>query len=159
MTQSCSAPAGLASAFRRVVISWHRRDWLEIAALAGVIAALHLVGFGTLIVLVAPHHFQVGTQVFGIGLGVTAYTFGLRHALDADHIAAIDNTTRKLMCDGNKPKAVGFYFAMGHSSMVLLTAVLVIGGAHAVSALLDEASPTRSALGLADTVASGGFCI
>jgi high-affinity nickel-transport protein len=58
------------------------------------------VGFGSLILLIAPHHYQVGTQVFGIGLGVTAYTFGLRHAFDADHIAAIDNTIRNLTADG-----------------------------------------------------------
>src|ERR1700709_1941268 len=57
----------------------------------------------------------------------------------------------------SKPKSVGFWFAMGHSTMVLLMVVLVIGGTHAVSALLDQASSTRSALGLAGTLASGGF--
>ena len=55
-------------------------------------------------------------QVFGIGLGVTAYTLGMRHAFDADHIAAIDNTTRKLMADGKRPLSVGFWFSLGHSS-------------------------------------------
>ncbi|WP_414685218.1 HoxN/HupN/NixA family nickel/cobalt transporter [Mycobacterium sp.] len=146
-----------ATVFRRLVSSWNRRDWLEVAGLVAVIALLHLVGFGALILLVAPHHYQVGQQVFGIGLGVTAYTFGLRHAFDADHIAAIDNTTRKLMADGTKPKSVGFWFAMGHSTMVLLMAVLVIAGTHAVSTLLNDDSPTRNALGLAGTLASGGF--
>jgi high-affinity nickel-transport protein len=130
---------------------------LQVGALAAVIAAVHIVGFGALILFVAPHHYQVGTQVFGIGLGVTAYTFGLRHAFDADHIAAIDNTTRKLMADGSKPKSVGFWFAMGHSTMVLLMAVLVVAATHAVSSLLDDDSPTKHALGLAGTVASGGF--
>jgi nickel/cobalt transporter (NiCoT) family protein len=143
--------------FRRLVIPWARRDWLGFAALVVVIALLHIVGFGALILLVGPHHYQVGTQLFGIGLGVTAYAFGLRHAFDADHIVAIDNTTRKLMADGSKPKAVGFWFAMGHSTMVLVMVVVVIGGTHAVSALLDQASSTRSALGLAGTLASGGF--
>ncbi len=149
--------ASSATVFRRLVNSWNRKDWLEIAGLAAVIGALHLIGFGALILFVAPHHYQVGTQVFGIGLGVTAYTFGLRHAFDADHIAAIDNTTRKLMADGTKPKSVGFWFAMGHSTMVLLMAVLVIAGTHAVSALLNDGSPTKHALGLAGTLASGGF--
>src|SRR3954468_16250156 len=72
------------------------------------IAALHIVGWFSLVALVAPHHYSVGGQVFGIGLGVTAYTLGMRHAFDADHIAAIDNTTRKLMADGQRPTSVGF---------------------------------------------------
>jgi nickel/cobalt transporter (NiCoT) family protein len=142
---------------RRLAASWNRTDWLEVGALTLAILVLHVVGFGALIVFVAPHHYQVGTQVFGIGLGVTAYTFGLRHAFDADHIAAIDNTTRKLMADGNKPKSVGFWFAMGHSSMVLVMAVLVVAGTRAVSSLLNGDSPTKHVLGLAGTVASGGF--
>src|SRR6201987_5971235 len=94
------------------------RDRLGVVALFAAIALLHAVGFGTLLLVVAPHHYQVGQQIVGFGLGLTAYTFGLRHAFDADHIAAIDNTTRKLMADGKKPKAVGFWFAMGHSMTV-----------------------------------------
>ena len=141
----------------RVVRSWNRRDWLEVAALAAAIALLHLVGFGTLVMIIAPHHYQVGAQVFGIGLGVTAYTFGLRHAFDADHIAAIDNTTRKLTADGKKPKAVGFWFAMGHSMMVLILGLVVIAGTKAAGVLLNDDSLTRHALGVAGTLASGGF--
>jgi len=76
---------------------------------------MHVVGFGLLVFVIAPRHLAVGTQVFGVGLGITAYVFGLRHAFDADHIAAIDNTTRKLMADGGRPRSVGFWFAMGHS--------------------------------------------
>jgi len=152
-----TSSASSATVFRRLVTSWNRKDWLEVVALAAVIGALHLIGFGALILFVAPHHYQVGNQVFGIGLGVTAYTFGLRHAFDADHIAAIDNTTRKLMADGTKPKSVGFWFAMGHSTTVLAMAVLVIAGTHAVSTLLNDDSPTKHALGLAGTLASGGF--
>ena len=52
------------------------------------------------------------------GLGVLAYTFGLRHAFDADHIAAIDNTTRKLLQEDKRPLGVGFFFSLGHSSIV-----------------------------------------
>ena len=150
-------PTARTTALRRLLSAWSRRDWLEVGALAAVIGALHVVGFGALILFVAPNHYQVGTEVFGVGLGVTAYTFGLRHAFDADHIAAIDNTTRKLMADGSKPKSVGFWFAMGHSAMVLVMAVLVIAGTKAVSTLLDEDSPVRHGLGLAGTLASGGF--
>jgi nickel/cobalt transporter (NiCoT) family protein len=151
-----SAPAR-ASTLGRLAASWNRRDWLEVGGLGLVIAVLHVIGFGALFLFVAPRHYQVGPQVFGIGLGVTAYTFGLRHAFDADHIAAIDNTTRKLMADGTKPKSVGFWFAMGHSSMVLVMAVLVVAGTRALSSLLNDDSPAKHALGLAGTVASGGF--
>jgi high-affinity nickel-transport protein len=157
LPDSTSATPAHATALRRLADSWNRRDWLEVGGLAVVIAALHVVGFAALILFVAPHHYQVGTQVFGIGLGVTAYTFGLRHAFDADHIAAIDNTTRKLMADGGKPKSVGFWFAMGHSTMVLVMAVLVVAGTRAISTLLDADSPVKHVLGLAGTVASGGF--
>ncbi|MBV8348780.1 MAG: HoxN/HupN/NixA family nickel/cobalt transporter [Mycolicibacterium sp.] len=157
MPESHSVDQFSAGVFRRLIRSWNRRDWLEVGVLAAAIALLHLIGFGALVMIVAPHHYQVGAQVFGIGLGVTAYTFGLRHAFDADHIAAIDNTTRKLTADGKKPKAVGFWFAMGHSMMVLLLAVLVIAGTKAAGALLDDDSSARHALGVAGTLASGGF--
>src|SRR5712692_1714635 len=80
-----------------------------------VVALLHLVGWGTLLVLVAPKY----PSALGIGVGVTAYLFGLRHAFDADHISAIDNTTRKLMAEGQRPLGVGFFFSLGHSSVVL----------------------------------------
>ena len=78
------APCGRrqSTSSRRMVRSWNRRDWWQFGALVTAILVLHLVGFGTLFVLIAPHHYQVGTQVFGIGLGLTAYTFGLRHAFD-----------------------------------------------------------------------------
>jgi high-affinity nickel-transport protein len=118
---------------------------------------MHVVGFGLLFGVVEPHHYSLGTQVYGVGLGVTAYTFGLRHAFDADHIAAIDNTTRKLRADGKRPKAVGFWFAMGHSSIVFVLAGLVAVGAHAAGALLDDGSSAHRILGLVGTLSSGGF--
>lgn len=161
---------------RALTSAWDRRDRAEIGALLGVIAAAHLVGFTTLVLLIAPRHYHAGDQIFGIGLGITAYLFGLRHAFDADHIAAIDNTTRKLMTDGDdagrdgpsgragqsvrvgqKPKSVGFWFAMGHSTMVFVMAVLVLAGARVVGALVNGDSPARHALGFAGTLASGLF--
>src|SRR6185437_9791631 len=60
-----------------------------------------------------------------LGTATLAYTFGLRHALDADHISAIDNVTRKLMQDGKRPLLVGFYFSLGHSTIVVLLSVLI----------------------------------
>lgn len=142
---------------RGLTAVFDRRDRIDIALLLSVVAVMHLVGFGTLLLVIAPRDYRAGTEAFGIGLGVTAYLFGLRHGFDADHIAAIDNTTRKLLSDGQKPKSVGFWFAMGHSSLVLLMAVLVIAGAHSVGTLADDASPTRRVLGFAGIVASGLF--
>ncbi|MGB8408163.1 MAG: HoxN/HupN/NixA family nickel/cobalt transporter [Mycobacterium sp.] len=143
--------------FRRMTKAWDRKDWREFAALAAAVALLHIVGFGSLLLLIAPNHYQVGTQVFGVGLGITAYTFGLRHAFDADHIAAIDNTTRKLTADGSKPKSVGFWFAMGHSAIVLAMAVLVVVAAKVAGDLTSDGSPIRRELGIAGTLASGLF--
>jgi nickel/cobalt transporter (NiCoT) family protein len=142
---------------RRLLSTWDRRDFVEIGALLGVIALMHVVGFAVLAFVIAPHHYRAGTQIFGVGLGATAYLFGLRHAFDADHIAAIDNTTRTLMTDGRKPKSVGFWFAMGHSTLVLVMAVLIMIGARVVGALADEKSATRHVLGIAGTLASGLF--
>ena len=67
-----------------------------------------------------------------IGIGVTAYTLGLRHAFDADHISAIDNTTRKLMAEGKRPLSVGFWFSLGHSTIVFALAFLISVGVRAL---------------------------
>jgi len=139
--------------------SWKRHDWLQAGALLGFVALLHVIGFGILLGAVGPHHYTLGGQVFGVGLGVTAYTYGMRHAFDADHIAAIDNTTRKLRADGHRPKSVGFWFAMGHSATVFGLAGLVAVGAHAVSTLSDDDSRTHETLSLAGTLSSGLFLV
>src|SRR5882757_125467 len=125
MTLSEQSPAQIRAAFK-----WRREDTVRTAGLLVAILALHVVAFGVLIVLVVPDHYRIGSEAFGIGLGVTAYTLGMRHAFDADHIAAIDNTTRKLMADGKRPVSVGFWFALGHSSVVVALAALVAGGAR-----------------------------
>lgn len=159
MLPSVSTPfsARRGNALRRALTTWTARDWLEAGGLLGFIALMHVVGFGVLLLVVAPRHYSLGTQIFGVGLGVTAYTFGLRHAFDADHIAAIDNTTRKLRNDGIRPKAVGFWFAMGHSTIVFGMAALVAAGAHAVGALVDDDSKAHTTLGLIGTLSSGSF--
>ncbi|MEU7639822.1 HoxN/HupN/NixA family nickel/cobalt transporter [Streptomyces sp. NPDC039016] len=136
---------------------WQRRDTVRTAGLMAVIAALHVVAFGVLFLLVVPGHYTVGSQVFGAGLGITAYTLGMRHAFDADHIAAIDNTTRKLMADGKRPVSVGFWFALGHSSVVVVMAALVAGGAQLAGALMNNNSAAHQTLGLVGTTVSGTF--
>jgi nickel/cobalt transporter (NiCoT) family protein len=145
------------STARSLLPGWSRRDWRETGLLLGVIAAMHVVGFGALIATVGRHSYSLGTTTFGVGLGITAYTLGMRHAFDADHIAAIDNTTRKLMAEGRRPKSVGFWFALGHSTTVFGLAVLVAAGARAVGTLTSEGSTTHQVLGLVSTLSSGGF--
>lgn len=122
-----------------------------------VIAALHVLAWGALLVAVVPAHYAVGSQVFGLGLGVTAYTLGLRHAFDADHIAAIDNTTRKFIADGRRPVSVGFWFALGHSTVVVVLALLISTGSRWVSTLSSDGSSTHEALGVVGTSVSGLF--
>jgi high-affinity nickel-transport protein len=92
------------------------------------------------------------------GLGLTAYTLGLRHAFDADHIAAIDNTTRKLMSDGRRPLSVGFWFSLGHSTIVFGLAVAFTVGIRGLSgAVADDGSWLHSATGLIGPTLSGTF--
>ena len=79
-------------------------------------------GWTLLAAVVVPEQLDLGGQVFGMGLGVTAYVLGMRHAFDADHIAAIDNTTRRLLAEGRRPVSVGFWFALGHSTVVAVLA-------------------------------------
>jgi high-affinity nickel-transport protein len=101
---SVTAPAS--SRVDRVRNALTLREWFSLSGMAVFVMMLHVMGWGVMLVIVAPKHFQVSaTQVFGVGLGLTAYTLGMRHAFDADHIAAIDNTTRKLIPE-RAPEAV-----------------------------------------------------
>ncbi len=81
------------------------------------------------------------------GLVVIAYGFGLRHAVDADHIAAIDNTTRKLMQDGKKPVAVGFFFSLGHATIVIILSLLIAISTSFVQQHLSTFEQTGSLIG------------
>lgn len=135
-----------------------RREWSRLAAMLGFVAVLHVIGWGTLIFLVAPQHFDVGDRALGIGVGLTAYALGLRHAFDADHIAAIDNTTRKLMQDGKRPLGAGFFFSLGHSSVVFGLALLISLGVSAViGPVRDDSSALHHYTGLIGTSVSGLF--
>jgi high-affinity nickel-transport protein len=128
--------------------------------MAAVILTLHVVGWGVLIAIVAPQDIDVGAKAFGLGLGVTAYLLGLRHAFDADHIAAIDNTTRRMLESGRRPLTVGFWFSLGHSTVVFGLALLVALGAqslpHSVS---DEHSAVGLSFVIVGTTASVGFLL
>jgi high-affinity nickel-transport protein len=156
--QAASANVPLSSRWRRVRHSLTPVEWLRAAGLFAAVLALHVIGFGLLLIVI-PHHFDLGASgVFGFGLGVTAYTLGLRHAFDADHIGAIDNTTRKLMTDGQRPLGVGFFFSLGHSTIVFLLALLFTAGVKGLSgAVSDDGSWLHSATGLIGPTVSGTF--
>ena len=133
----------------------HRRD---LAGFCVVIAALHIIGFAILVFVVAPQNLHVGKQSLSIGLGLTAYILGVRHAFDADHIAVIDNTTRNFMNRGAKPAAgVGFWFALGHSSVVAIMTALVALGVRAAVTTMNGGNAASEWLSLAGTLTSGVF--
>ncbi len=133
-------------------------ELMRLASMAAVIVALHLIGWFTVIVVVDPAHLSLGGKTFGIGVGLTAYTLGLRHAFDADHIAAIDNTTRKLMNDGQRPLSVGFFFSLGHSSVVFGLALLLALGLKAIfGPVKQNSSALHHYTGLIGTTVSGVF--
>ncbi|MGZ4506397.1 MAG: Nickel transporter NicT [Blastococcus sp.] len=137
-----------------------RSEWRSVGGMTAVVVGLHLLGWITLIAVVVPHHYDVGGQVFGIGLGLTAYTLGMRHAFDADHIAAIDNTTRKLMAEGRRPLSVGFWFSLGHSSVVFGLVALLAAGVRALAGQVESRDSTlQHVTGLFGLAVSGTFLL
>ena len=147
----------MASSGSRLVLlrrSLSRAEWSRLGALAAVIIGLHVVGFGVLFLVVAPRH----SAVIGVGVGLTAWGFGLRHAFDADHISAIDNTTRKLMADGKRPLAVGFFFSLGHSTVVFSLSFALAFFAKAVAGQVSgDGSQLHNLGGYVGTSVSGAF--
>lgn len=135
---------------------------IRVRELSGPLAVpmlLHVIGFGAVLFVIIPQHLKVGNQVFGLGLAVTAYLFGLRHAFDPDHIAVIDSSTRTLGVTGKRPKTIGLWFALGHSSIVLLLSALVMWATSVASLLFDDESNAHKVLGIVGTSISGGFLI
>lgn len=133
-------------------------EWRRMAAMFGFILFLHIAG-ALLMWKATSGNYQLSDgSLFGWGTAALAYTLGMRHAFDADHISAIDNTTRKLMSEGKRPLAVGFFFSLGHSSVVFVLAVLLNFGIKALgSQLKDEDSSLHHYTGLIGTSISGAF--
>lgn len=122
-------------------------EWGRLAGLYGVVAGLHIVGWGLYL------HYA-GTYPSLVGLGFVAYMFGLRHAFDADHIAAVDDTVRFMLQKGKRPLGVGFFFSLGHATIVLVLAIAI---ACAASAVQREMPQLRNIGGLLGASVSGTF--
>jgi len=156
-------PAGQGR-LRRMGADLSGREWARLAAMFAFILAINAAGWGIYVLAVMPHHFNYqgegGSRGLGVGLGVaiTAWFLGFRHAFDADHISCIDNTTRKLMADGKRPLGSGFFFSFGHSTIVVAVGVGITFAARAVfGAMVDPNSAYETAGGAIGTLLSAGF--
>jgi high-affinity nickel-transport protein len=136
-------------------VEWRRARWMFAS-----IAFLHFLGFGIFIAFVVPGHYKG----LGIGVSILAYTLGLRHAFDADHISAIDNTTRKLMnerlgVEGSKrPLSVGYFFSLGHSTIVIVIgAGLIVAEKAVYGAVSHNSSGLEQFGGIFGTIVSASF--
>jgi high-affinity nickel-transport protein len=119
----------------------------QLVLYSAVVVLLHIVGWGLAALSAREHPFLMG-------LAALAYTFGLRHAFDADHIAAIDTTTRKLMAPGRRPFGVGFFFALGHSTIVFVMTLVVALAAQSIATDMPVLRAVGSFVG---TTISGVF--
>jgi len=135
------------AASARRLLTFARAEWLRLAGLYGSIAALHAVGWSLYVQYAADHPALVG-------LGLVAYMFGLRHAFDADHIAAIDDTVRYMLQKGRRPLGVGFFFSLGHSTIVLVLAIAITFAAAAVK---QDLPGLKNIGGLLGASVSGAF--
>jgi high-affinity nickel-transport protein len=145
---------------RLLVISRALRpgEWARLGGMAAIIVAVNALGWGLFVAVVLPRHFYYAKLGAGLGVAVTAWTLGLRHAFDADHISAIDNVTRKLMADGRRPLGTGFYFALGHSTVVVAVGAGISTAARAVfGAVVNPGSAYETLGGVVGTVSSAGF--
>ncbi|HEY7145413.1 MAG TPA: HoxN/HupN/NixA family nickel/cobalt transporter [Streptosporangiaceae bacterium] len=134
------------------------REWARTGAMVATVAGLNIVGWGMLAIAAGGHYHISKTEVFGFGTGILAYTLGLRHAFDADHIAAIDNTTRKLVGEGKRPLSTGFFFSLGHSSVVFILSLLLNFGIRALDdQVQDASSQLQNTTNVIGTLVSGFF--
>ncbi|MEV4421337.1 HoxN/HupN/NixA family nickel/cobalt transporter [Patulibacter sp. NPDC049589] len=126
----------------------------------GTIVVLHVLGLGLLLIGARGEHHLDDGQTFGLATGLLAYTLGLRHAFDADHIGAIDNVTRRLVARGQRPVSVGFWFSLGHSTVVLALALLLAVGVKSIGgAVQDDGSALHTVTGLIGPIVSTVFLL
>jgi nickel/cobalt transporter (NiCoT) family protein len=135
-----------------------RSEWGRLSGMGLVILVLNVGGWGVFAFAIAPRHFQFKGLGLGLGVALTAWTLGARHAFDADHISAIDNTTRKLMADGKRPLGTGFFFALGHSSIIIgVGAGLAVAARAVFGAVVDPTSGYETFGGVIGTSMAATF--
>ncbi len=155
VTVTTTLPVGRMARIRGALT---RGEWLRVGGMALTVVGLNVLGWAMLVAAVRGHYHITKTEVFGFGTGILAYTLGMRHAFDADHIAAIDNTTRKLIQEGERPLSVGYFFSLGHSTIVFLLAVLLNFGIRRLDgAVQNDGSSLHHWTGLIGTSVSGVF--
>lgn len=141
-----------------VAALYRRREQLplrtRLAATFGAVAALHAAAVGLLLA-----GQLAGGEPLALGLVLTAYAAGVKHSYDWDHLAAIDNSTRKFVAQRQDPVSVGFAFSLGHSSVVILAGVLLVGGAAVVGQFMEDGTSGNLVLGLIGSGVSGLFLL
>ena len=158
-TDAVTPKLRMSTMFRQSFKAMTPQERFRVIGMYGAILFLHVLGFFIFIVFVVPAHYKG----LGIGLSLTAYTLGLRHAFDADHISAIDNTTRKVMnqrqgTDQPRPFAFGFFFSLGHSTIVVAIGVgIIIAEKTVFSAVSNDGSGLEQFGGLFGTIVSASF--
>jgi high-affinity nickel-transport protein len=148
----------IVEAVKRSSAKLSSRERASLAGMAAFILFLFVAG-SLLLAAAVPQHYRVSrTEVFGFGTGVLALTLGMRHAFDADHIASIDNTTRKMMAEGRRPLSVGFFFSLGHASVVFVLTILLSLGMRSLNIQVSNAnSGLHQVTSLLGTLVSGSF--
>src|SRR5499433_3415570 len=132
--------ADLRARARRISDALTPFEWGRAGGMAATVIALNVAGWGLMAAAMRGHYHLTKTEIFGVGTGILAYTLGMRHAFDADHIAAIDNTTRKLVSEGKRPLSTGFFFSLGHSSVVFVLAVALNFGIRGLDEQVKNSS-------------------
>ncbi|WP_164203451.1 HoxN/HupN/NixA family nickel/cobalt transporter [[Micrococcus luteus] ATCC 49442] len=146
------------TALTRFAVMYRERDSLPVRTRLlftfGAVAALH---FAAVVLLFGGT--AGGGQPLALGLILTAYLAGVKHSYDWDHLAAIDNSTRKFVAQRQDPVSVGFAFSLGHSSVVILAGILVVAGASLVGQFMEDGSAGNLVLGLVGSGVSGLFLL
>ena len=143
---------------RRARLSLDAAERARLGLMTLAVLTVNAAGWGIFIFAITPHHFHYKGLGIGLGVALTAWSLGARHGFDADHISAIDNTTRKLMADGGRPLGTGFFFALGHASVIVLVGAGLCLAAHAVfGAIVDPSSAFETTGGVIGTSLAAGF--
>jgi len=155
-----NAPADLHKKSRNPFAALSADERRRLLAMFGVIFFLLFGGLILMTFATSGHYKLADGTMFGWGTGFLALTLGMRHAFDADHISAIDNTTRKLMAEGQRPMGVGFFFSLGHSSVVTALAIILNFGIKSLGVeVKNQNSKLHHYTGLIGTSVSGAFLV